>query len=442
MNPEAARTLDELYRVVNPDLALTSDDPRYVDLSPARGDEDLVALISRRIRTATPPNYHRRLVTGHRGSGKSTELRRLQASLESHGFLVAYLDVEVTLDLADVEYLDLMLAVAQELDRVARQHGLEVNPDLLQDVSDWFAEVLLTTEERHEAEIALGSEYGAGIQLPLLAKILATVTSKMRSGSTSRREVRQKLERRLVDLLSRVNQLVDNITLRAKAAGHKGLVVIADSMEKIPFKRLDEHGLTNHALLFVEHAEQLKALPCHTVYTVPVSLLNDRNLGIAYSDVDLIPMVKIVTPEREPWEPGRDLLYQVVARRLDVGRLFAEPQIVYRLVEASGGVVRDLMRLTLFAADYTPTDRPIASEAAEKATHKLVREYDRLIHQGDLELLEKVARDVHIAASSDLARLMYNRLVLPFINEDNWVDLHPAVRQAATFRAHLKVARD
>ncbi len=100
------------------------------------------------------------------------------------------------------------------------------------------------------------------------------------------------------------------------------------------------------------------------------------------------------------------------------------------------------MRLMLFAADYTPDGQRIASEAAGKAIRKLVREYARLIHQDDLELLKQVEGNVHIATSTELARLMYNRLVLPYINDDEWVDLHPAVRQASTFRAHLKVARD
>jgi len=435
MNPSPVQTLDELYRVVNPDQPLAPDDARYVDLGPARS-EDLVALISRRMRSAAPPHYHRRLVTGHRGSGKSTELRRLQAKLESLDFLVVYLDVEVTLDLADVEYLDLMLAVAQKLDQAALDNDLDVNPGLILDVGDWFAEVLLTKEEQDEVQLETETQAKMGIEIPLLTKLLASLTTKIRSGSVSRRQVRLELERRMEDLLSRLNLLVDNITLQAKKAGYKGVVVIADSLEKMPLKQLD-HGLTNHAQLFVEHAEQLKALPCHTVYTVPVSLLNDRNLGIAYSDVDLIPMVKIATPERKPWDAGRDLLYQVVARRLDVEQLFADPQIVYRLVDASGGVVRDLMRLTLFAADYTPDGQRIAPEAASKAIRKLVREYARLIHQGDLKLLNKVAKDVHIATSTELARLMYNRLVLPYINDDEWVDLHPAVRQASTFRAHL-----
>lgn len=441
MNHPVAATIEELYQFVNPDMALPPEDPRYVDLSPARGSEDIVALVARRIHVQKAPYYHRQLLTGHRGSGKSTELHRLEDRLRKDGFLIAYLDVELSLDIADVEYLDLIVAMAYALDKAAHDNKLKINPQLLKDVTGWFAEVLLTEEERQEAELGLDVEAGIGAEIPLLAKVLTQVMGKIRSGSVNRREVRQKLEPQLQTLFTRLELLVDNITIQAQKQGLKGVVIIVDSLEKMPLKVLNEQGLTNHSLLFVEHAEQIKSLPCHTIYTVPVSLLNDRNLGVAYTDIDLIPMVKIATPERHPWQEGRALLHRVVEQRLDIAQLFHDPQDVYRLIEASGGVIRDLMRLLRFAADYTPLGEKIHPEAVARAIPKLVREYDRLIRAEDLPLLDRVAQNVHTPVSADLARLMYNRLVLPYINDENWVDLHPAVQAAPTFRTYIKDER-
>jgi hypothetical protein len=433
-----AETIAELYQTINPDEPLSPADSRFVDFSPARGCEDFVALITRRVTTARPPNYHRRLVTGHRGSGKSTELLRLQASLEAEGFLVAYLDVENTLDLADLEYLDVLLAVAYRLDAVAREKKLKIKPELIEDVGNWFAEVVLTKEQQKGAELTVGADFGLGGEAPLLAKMLASVTGQIRSGSTTRKEIRQKLEQRLEDLISRLVTLVDNITVQAGKKGLKGLFVIVDSMEKMPIKMLDQ-SQTNHSLLFIEHAEQLKSLPCHLIATVPVSLVSDRNLGIAFTDIDLIPMVKIITVEQKPAKEGRDILFDAVARRASTERIFSSPKVVYQLIDASGGVVRDLMRLLLFAADYTALESKITEAQAEQAIQKLVREYDRLIHEDDLPVLLEVTRNPHLPSSATLSRLMYNRLVLPYINKEQWIGLHPAVHSAPTFRAALKV---
>ncbi len=435
-----ARTLTELYQAVKPDESLPPDDERHVDLGPARGDENPVAQIERRVIVSRPPDYHCCLLTGHRGSGKSTELRRLQADLERQKFLVAMLDVQVTLDLADVEYLDVLLAIAQSLENVARKHNLELSQNLLQDVTDWFFSAeIVTREEVRESERILGADYALGVQAPLFAKMMATLTSKIRTGSNHRKQIRIKVERRLEDLVSRLNMLVDNVREQAKKAGyHRGLVIIVDSLEKMMLKKIGEQRMTNHAMLFVEHAEHLRGLPCHTVYTVPVSLLHDRNLNNTYENVHLIPMVKVATPQHEHWDAGRDLLYQVVEKRLDIDAIFADSQLVYRLIDASGGVVRDLMHLILYAADYVPIDTRINEQAVEKAIRKLVRIYDLLIHKKDLELLLEISKNPHVGISSEMTDLMYNRLVLPYDNDENWRDVHPAVRQAATFRAYIR----
>jgi len=406
---ELPRTVDAAYGAVDPDVPLEAGDPRYVDLSSARGDENLAA----------------------------NELKCLQGRLDQAGFFTVYLDVAETLDLADVEYLDVLVAVARALDETARAKKLRISDKLVKAVGDWFAETVLTEEKRRDVDLTLQTEYGVGLELPLLARMLAAVTGQIRSGGSAREETRRKLEQRLPVLMERLNELVDNVTVRARKKGYKGLVVIVDSLEKMPIKIL-ESGHTNQSLLFVEHAEQLKALRCNLVYTVPVSLLHDRNLGVAFSDVDMIPMVKITEDDGQtPCQAGRDLLFEVVARRMDVGAVFARKEILYQLVAKSGGVVRDLMRLVRFACIYA--DGPIDERAVERAALKMGREYERLIHREDLELLAQVHRDRRVPISKDLSRLMYNRLVLPYVNGKRWMDIHPAVADAPLFREYQGV---
>jgi len=434
------RTVDAAYGAVDPDVPLEPGDPCYVDLNSARGDECLPALIERRVRRTPVTTWHRQLVTGHRGSGKSTELKCLQGRLDQAGFFTVYLDVEEALDLADVEYLDVLVAVARALDETARARKLRISDALVEAVGDWFAETVLTNEERRDVDSTLKTEYGVGlnVEMPLFARMMAAVTGQIRSGGSARTETRRRLERRLPVLMERLNELVDNVTVQAIKRDYKGLVVIVDSLEKMNLTVL-EGGQTNHSMLFVEHAEQLKALRCHVVYTVPISLLYDRNLGSAFTNVDVIPMVKVIEDDGQTTcAAGRDLLFEVVARRMDVDAVFDHRETLRELVVASGGVVRDLMRLVRFACDYT--DERISGESARRAIVKMVREYERLIHREDLELLAQVHRERRLPGSLDLSRLMYNRLVLPYVNGDRWMDIHPAVAAAPLFREHFQVA--
>jgi hypothetical protein len=120
-----------------------------------------------------------------------------------------------------------------------------------------------------------------------------------------------------------------------------------------------------------------------------------------------------------------------------VDALFDRPETLRELVIASGGVVRDLMRLIRFACESAAAR--IDGRIARRAIAKLVREYELLIHQEDLELLARVHRQRRLPGSVLLSRLMYNRLVLPYVNGDRWMDVHPAVAAAPLFRDYFRL---
>lgn len=135
-----ARTLKDAYNSSNPVQPLKSGDPRYVDCTPVRGNEDVVTQMFNAI---TWSDVHvAQLFTGHRGSGKSTELLRLQHRLEKAGYVVLYFEADDDLDLNDLEYTDLFLSVARRVTSDLHDKGINLPENLLKSVSDWFSETL------------------------------------------------------------------------------------------------------------------------------------------------------------------------------------------------------------------------------------------------------------------------------------------------------------
>jgi tetratricopeptide (TPR) repeat protein len=101
------------------------------------------------------------LYTGHRGSGKSTELRRLRKSLEEHGFFVVYFEAdEEDIDPQNVEYIDIFLACTRRFLKEMRS----TNPAPIQDwLRDRWQELKdLAQEEcpKVESKASLLSELG------------------------------------------------------------------------------------------------------------------------------------------------------------------------------------------------------------------------------------------------------------------------------------------
>jgi predicted AAA+ superfamily ATPase len=90
----------------------------YVDLSDVR-NSDTVNAVSTELRLKEPGEFSTVLFTGHRGCGKSTELRRIQTQLEQD-YHTIYIEAEEELDLNDANYTDIYLVIIRKLEAELR----------------------------------------------------------------------------------------------------------------------------------------------------------------------------------------------------------------------------------------------------------------------------------------------------------------------------------
>ncbi len=416
-------TVADAYDVCHPETPLEDvNDTRFVDLTAVRGGENLVNSIAFAIERTRSPNFHRQLVTGHKGCGKTTELFRLKDRLENHGFFVVYLDVQEILDLGDISYLDVIIGIAKAIVGNLDAAGIGLNKELLHEILQWFAEKSIIEERNTESEGKVKVGFSISASIPFLSKALAETTGHIKSGSKRREEIRTTLERELSQLLERLNTLIDDARTRLRQNDYKDLVVIVDQLEKMAY-RTNKDGLSNQKELFVHHAGQLKSLHCHTIYTVPINLVYSANLGDTFgSDATfIIPMVDTQKTD------GKEKLTQVVARRINIDQVFAEAELVDKLIMMCGGSLRDLFRLIRLACQNT--DEKITLEDVERAIRALIREFDLLVREEDIPLLKRVEKIKHVDRS--FADLLERRIIHEYQNGERWADLHPAVRAIA-----------
>lgn len=261
------------FNAVDPALPLQADDPRYVDCTDVRGDEDIVGMLYNSI--ADSKRALQQLCTGHRGSGKSTELLRLKDRLEKSGFDVICFEADDDLDLNDIIYSDLLLAVARHIEAFARERNVSLE-DELKSIERWFSEVVYSQDEWRNIERELQAEASLGIglpeKIPLVARLFAKLTGQIKTGHAIKQEIRRKLDQKVSDLIENVNTLLRRLQVELRKQQRQGLVVIVDNLDRLVLKDLDG-GRTSHEALFIEHGEQLRALDCHIIYTVPISMI-------------------------------------------------------------------------------------------------------------------------------------------------------------------------
>ena len=335
----------------------------------------------------------------------------------------------------------IILTMVRQIDEQVRSNSdlkLKLRNEVLENIGSWLAEVVVEEKDKNEQEAQLESKFGVGVNLPFFMKVSTALKAILKTSSSQVKTVRQEVATRAALLFDDINILLDDLQIQLKDKGKRGLVIIVDGLEKIILKTLAEDTpLTSHSSIYIEHGEHLKTPRCHIVYTMPVSLLIEEHVGEVFVDAPLVmPMVKVRDSEGNEYPGGIAKMCEVVHQRVDAPEVFVEPDTILKeLCLASGGHVRDFLRLIRYACRYA--DDKIDSRAAQRAISELVREYDYLVKDDDIEKLVKIHEERRIPSDPEYARLSHQLLALEYRNEDRWADVHPMVKQTRKVREAL-----
>ena len=171
--------LTRIYNSFDPSRPLPAGDPQYIDCREVRGDEDIVSDLGKRIRNSDQMTYQ--LYTGHRGSGKSTELQRLQKSLEEHGFFVVYFEAdEEDIDPQNVEYIDILLACTRRF--LKEMHALgDAGP-----IRRWLQDRWQELKDLAQMELSVEK-----ISLDQALSVFTKLTASIRAEPSQRSKIRE-----------------------------------------------------------------------------------------------------------------------------------------------------------------------------------------------------------------------------------------------------------
>ena len=214
-------------------------------------------------------------------------------------------------------------------------------------------------------------------------------------------------------------------------------VVLVDSAEKIrgtlPNAKEVQASVEQ---LFAGHPDKFHFHGLHLVYGVP-PYLNIRYPGVGglygAGSLKTLPAVRVCDHETgERFQPGLDVLEQVVARRGEWLRLLGSREALDEVLLASGGHLRDLLRLLIEILGRAK-GLPVSEETRRTALDKIRNEYLKISDQ-DAIWLDRVAR-THRAAFKDgeqlpeLARFLDTLQILVYHNDREWYDVHPLIRE-------------
>lgn len=400
----------------------------YVNLDDARGGQ-LTAGLIRALRMASPTRPVCKLLSGHKGSGKTIELMHLKQELEKNGeFTVIHWLADETIDLMAVDFPDLLLGLVAKIAKdLLDRFDIALKPG-------YFATLPGRIKEFMGSEVVVtDAKFAAGF---------ASITASLKQSPSVRAKVRAALDPESETLLQAANQLLREAKEELRKKGRPdNLVLLVDDLDKGGWEKHPTAGITTGQYLFVNRYAQLTGLDSHVIYTLPLELAYGGIAGTLqsrYGQIPVIPMVEV--RERPPASGihaiGVERMRTVIARRLEtVGILEAEAfaeGTMDQLIHASGGEPRQLMHLISDALLHGSL--PIKKAAADRAITLATRTLRRTMTRDDWTIVRNVAKDgtlpVEGNSESRVRSLLFNRQVLQYCNGEEWFAPSPLLGES------------
>jgi len=427
--------LREFFKASNPGNPVS--DPRYyIDFSDVRGG-DIVGELARTIIDLSPDEATTQLLTGHVGSGKSTELLQLRQRLQQAGFHVVYFDSGLDLELADVEVTDILLVMARQISASLEAAGIALKPPYFQRLFRSIVETLQMPIEIKDVTLSAG---------------IAEITAQSKESTNLRSQLHQYLEPRTKNILDAINtELLAPGIAQLKAQGQQGLVAIADNLEKM-LRNAKPNGRSQPEYLFVDRGDQLKRLDCHVIYTIPLELVFSNDLPMLMNRFGLRPRVLTMVPvktidgEINPTSLAK-LRQMVMARAFPdlsasdrlahITDIFDEPATLDRLCLTSGGHVRNVLRYV--TGCLRKQGLPITAETLEQELRDEQNELVGIIDANEWQLLAQAVQARTFQGNDEYNSLLMGLFLYEYRDDrGRWVDINPVLADNEVYKQWLE----
>lgn len=345
------------------------------------------------------------ILSGFRGSGKTSELMRLQNELRRDGFAVVYLDIEDYFNTElPVESAAFELALAAGFAERAQdqQATRPTNHDYPGRLRNFFSRL----------DIDLG--FAAG---PIDIKASLRDDESFRKQvadalKNNRRKFREELHNFFVESANAINNAL-------------GVVFIVDSIDHFRGRAEKFQDVRESVeMLFSEGAEDLQIPGMNVIYTVPVYV--QPALGLRRDVLN----IKVREKDGSPCQAGLDALRAVLEKRAphgDMQRLLGGE--VERVITNSGGLIRDLLRLVSEIA-LVSTSLPVSEAELLRAESTVRANMQLSLSQEQVAILRTVRVQNELIPTKDgwpdATDLMARGAVLRYPNgQQPWFGVHP-----------------
>ena len=359
---------------------------------------------------------------GPRGCGKTTLLKQFSVEMQEKYFVV-FFSLADLIEMSDVSHVKILYSIGLMLLSKASIVKIPVADDIKKTLIGWIETTRKTTgETQTKAEMGFGGDF------------LKFISAKLQQERTFREEVERNYERKISDLVQKLDRLAAQVQTHTK----KPVLVVIDDLDKLDLSVIEP--------IYRQNIKALFSPAFKMVLTIPVSAIQEPSvMGALTSEGIVRPQLFPVTkfyprqdchnPNAVPNEKHIKLFESVLDKRFPQGLL--NPQTARKLVLMSGGVMRELVRLgrecctecmVQLEIDPDCDQIEIDDQILAAAVRNLRNDFARQLQPSFYDVLAQVYNTLKPVEGEEFVKLLHGLMVLEYENDALWYDVHPLVQ--------------
>lgn len=418
-------TVREAKSVLEPEFQpdLFDDQDLYVNLDEIRNREylnDLFFILGynqEKQSFDTTADFVKIIFSGHRGSGKSAELRRVDNELcNPDRYFTIFIDLENEVEVGSFQYADFFSLIIHKLIEELEKHQIKGGVSRLQQLAEKLlagkAEETKINKNTLKSDTELGAE--AGFKLFGIggkASFKEVFSGENEISTAIRREIRQNT----LELVYNLNaELVDTrMAIQDNGKGNDILIII-DGSEKIQSEVYED--------LFVKNGNIISELSVNMLAAVPISaFFQIEKAPFKFSNRYTVPMIKLDGNKR-----AEVLMTEIIGKRIDLS-LFINDDALSTCIEYSGGCIRQLFQVV-----YTSFKKSLGEKIGQNHVELAVRELGKYLWEYlDNEHLKVLAEVNYRPAEKKVSELLYMLILLKYNGK---IKINPLLQEYPDFK--------
>jgi hypothetical protein len=366
----------------------------------------------------TPTDYTKIIFSGHRGCGKSAELRRINKELNhAERYFPIFIDLEQEVEVGSFQYADFFSLLIYKLIEELSKKGIKKGASNL----NKLAEKLFQTEEverKGKTRSSSTGEAGADVGFKLFGSGgKVSFKELFSSENETSRIVRQRIKQNTLKLINELNVEMVDVRANVEAAG-KGLDVlfIIDGSEKIQSEVYEELFIKNGSIISEISVNMLIAVPITAHYLI-------EKAPYKFTNRYTVPMLKLSNANVV------QKMKEIVGKRLDLDT-FIEEDALEQCIFYSGGCIRQL-----FQVMHTSLKKSLGQKIKAEHVQKALLELGKYLWEYlDNDHLDVIKKGNYRPADAKVGELLYMLILLKY---NGVIEINPLLKNYPDFKTWL-----